>query len=255
MSSISSIQNNNNNLYSQISSGNKLNKAKNGAAELAMVQKMNMQSNGLSVGRENIGYGKAALNISDGGMSGISDYLQDIRALALRASNGLMSQSDKEDIQSQISQLTSGINDAVSQTRYNETDMLKGGDAEIPIVASSDGSVTQISKTGLSAADLGIENFDVTGDFDISAIDKAIDKVNSMRSQNGAEYNALEHAERYNAVAEENTVAAASQLGDTDIAKAMMELQKGNTLNQMSMLMQKRMMENNANRVSGLLGV
>ena len=244
------------NLYSQIASGNKLQKAKNGAAELAILQKMNAQTTGLSVGTQNTRNGISALNIADSGMSGITDYLQDIRDLSLRAMNGLMSADDKQSIQAQIDQYKQGINDTVNQSKYNETQMLSGDKEGIPIVTNSDGNVFQITKQGSSASDLGLDNYDVTREnFDLGKIDEALSKVSSNRSQVGEETNGLEHVAKVNEISEENTVAAASRIGDTDLASAMMNLQQQNTLNQAGIMMQRREMETQAARVNGLLGM
>lgn len=69
--------------------------------------------------------------------------------------------------------------------------------------------------------ELGIADFDVTGDFDISDIDKALEKVNAGRSKVGAQTNVLEYAYNYNTNARMNTIGAKSRLEDLDYPKPM----------------------------------
>ena len=73
--------------YGKFASGKKVNRAADGAAELAIIQKQETQTRSYKVGENNIGVAKDMLNVADGAMSGITDYLQKIRELGVRASN------------------------------------------------------------------------------------------------------------------------------------------------------------------------
>ena len=73
--------------YGKFASGKKVNRAADGAAELAIIQKQETQTRSYKVGENNIGAAKDMLNVADGAMSGITDYLQKIRELGVRASN------------------------------------------------------------------------------------------------------------------------------------------------------------------------
>lgn len=73
--------------YGKFASGKKVNRAADGAAELAIIQKQETQTRSYKVGENNIGAAKDMLNVADGAMSGIADYLQKIRELGVRASN------------------------------------------------------------------------------------------------------------------------------------------------------------------------
>ena len=73
--------------YGNLASGNKLQSAADGAAELTIAEQQNTQITGYQVGANNMQSGKEVLNISDAAMGSVNDYLQRIRELALQASN------------------------------------------------------------------------------------------------------------------------------------------------------------------------
>ena len=101
-------------------------------------------------------------------------------------------------------------------------------------------------------ADLGLENFDVTGDFDITKIDDALSQVNSTRSSIGAKTNALEYGINYNYQASEAATSAQSRLEDLDIEKAVTEQKKKETLNNYQLMMQRRQREDEENNTRRL---
>ena len=90
------------NSYSHLSSGKRINSAADDASGLAIAKKMQWQETGLSVGAQNAKAGIGVLNVADGALSGVTDYLQRIRELALKSMNGTNSASDKEIYQSEI---------------------------------------------------------------------------------------------------------------------------------------------------------
>ncbi len=236
-------------LYGQISSGNKLTSAAMGAAELAISEKQNSQIKGYDAATNNLASGKDLLNISDAALSGVTDYLQRIRELALQASNSaLMSDDDIAGIQGEIDQMKQGIADIASQTQYNAQNLLNGsrpGGFQI----ASDGNGNSVSiHDGVNSTlkALGIADFDVTKDFDLDTIDNALNKVSSMRSRGGAQSNRLDHAISFNSYASYNTTASRSRIADTDYGKAITELNKQQTLQTYSLMMQKRKMQDEA---------
>ena len=239
MSDVSSVSSSSN-IYGQIASGSALTSAADGAAELAIAEKEETQSTGLSVGADNMASGIDLSNIEDAALSSISDYLQRIRELAVQASNDLYSDTDKSAIQDEIEQLKQGISDVASQTTYNTKNLLDGSNSNIQIATDSNGNSTSVSGYDATLEALGIADFDVTGDFDISTIDNALEAVTSTRSAIGAKTNALEYGINYNTNAALETTSAQSRLEDLDIAKAVSEKKKKETLEQYQLMMQRR---------------
>lgn len=240
-----------NNIYGQLASGNRLTSAAVSPSDLAISEKMGSQAGGLTQGASNIKDGISALNISDGALSGISDSLQRIHELSLKASNGLLSQEDKGAIQSEISGLLKGIDDIANNTEFNTKKLLNNEDS-ISIASNPDGSGSTISNVDSTVKALGLDGYDVTGNFDISKVTDALSKVSSYRSSVGASTNALESAYRQNNNTVENVIASKSKIADLDMPKAISEMKKKEMLTTMQFMMQKRRQEEQINNNSRL---
>ena len=106
--------------YATVSGGGAFTSAAQDAAGLAIDKKTETQTRELDQGKENLKDAKSMLNVEDGALDGITDYLQNIRELALRAGNATMSDEDKQYIQGQIDQYLQGIDDIAKQTTFNE---------------------------------------------------------------------------------------------------------------------------------------
>ena len=252
--SISSISNQTNrNLYrnyQSLSSGKRINKAADDAAGLAIAQKLKSQSNGFDVGGRNAATSQDMLKVADGALDSITDSLQRIRDLSLQASNFIYTDSDRGAIQAEIDQLKQSISDTASQTQFNAKNILDGSMGSSHVASGADGSGMDIQMLNTVLQALGIEDFDVTsGDFDISAIDDALDKVSSARSSMGASSNRLDSVMAYNANASYNLTASRSKLEDQDYAKGVSELKKNQLLETFQKMMQRKRVENENGRV------
>ena len=237
--------------HEKLSSGKKVNRAADDPAVLAIIQKQLATTNGYQAGRDNLQSGLSASRIADAGMSGVTDYLQDIRELSLRASNGLMSQDDKVAIQNEIDQLKQGINDTVKQTKFNETDLLSS-DSSISIATGGDAS-SSLSTVNASSATLGIENFSVLENFNIADLDNAMSKVSEARSKVGAEANGFEHSINSNDIAAENLAAATSRMQDTEYGAAISGLRQSQTMDSFRNMMQVQLQSNQQNQMMRIM--
>ena len=210
-------------------------------AEKAIEQKAISQAGGLQAGSENVKAGEALTKISDGAQSQITDYLQSIRELAVKASNGLASASDKADYQSQIDNYMKGINDIAGTAKYNETKLLNGSMDNIDIVTDGNKTTIGISGSNSLIKELGIEGFDVRKNFDINKIDEALKKVSDQRALNGAQANALSAQDAYNQTAIYNTYASSSIKDELqEMVDQYNNNKQGQLLDSMKMMMQKR---------------
>lgn len=249
MSSISNVSGSS--YYSQIASGVKLQSAADGASELAIAEKENAQINGLNMGERNAEDGRSLLNVADGAMGGIADNLQRIRELAVQASNtAILSDEDRQMIQDEVEQLKQGISDIANNTEFNKKNLLDGSYQDGFIASGPNGSGMMLNIGDSTLKTLGIEDFDVTGDFSIQTIDDALSKVSSNRSVIGAQSNALDHTISYNSQASINLTSAVSRLEDADIAKVASELNKQKLLQSYQLLMQKKQQEQERQRFS-----
>ncbi len=229
------------NSYSHLSSGKRINSAADDASGLAIAKKMQREETGLSVGAQNAQAGIGVLNVADGALSGVTDYLQRIRELALKSMNGTNSASDKEIYQNEINQLKEGIQSIAKDTSLNEQKLLDGSMADMGLATNPNGGGMKIQMVNSTLEALGIADFDVTSDnFSLDAIDNAMKIVSSERSKLGASTNRLEHTYNYNTSAALEQLGSRSRLEDLDVAKAVSEKQKNDLLFEYSIMMQKK---------------
>lgn len=226
----------------QIASGKKINSASDDAAGLAIVNKINSNSNAQKVNAENDRSGINAMNIADGALGGITDYLDRIKELSVKASNGLLSQSDKQAIQNEIDENIKGIDQITGTAQFNTKKLLTGED--MSIASSPDGSGINVGVGVATSEALGLKGYSVMGDFDMSVIDDALERVSSMRSSAGASTNSLEYAYNYSRLSAENLDSASSRIEDVDVAKAISEQKKNSLLEQYRVMAQKKQTEN-----------
>ena len=255
--SISSISNvSRRNLYQnyrQLASGKRINSAADDAAGLSIAEKLRTQRNGYDVGRRNAATSKDMVNVAEGGLSTITDSLQRIRELGVQASNtAIYGDSERNAMQQEIDQLKQSISDAAKNTTFNTMNLLDGKMGTSHVASGPDGSGMEINMPDSTLAALGIEELDVTGDFDLSVIDNALDKVSSSRSELGATSNRLDYTMNYNSYASLNTTAAGSRIEDLDFPKAISDMKKNNLLEEYRLMMQKKREEENG-RVVQLL--
>lgn len=239
--------------YGKFASGKKINSAADGAAELSIIQKEDAQIRGQKAGENNIQSAKDMLNVADGAMSGITEQLQRMRELAVQASNtAIMTDADRSAIQAEIDQLKQGISDISNQTTFNTKELLDGTYDKFQIATDANGNAKTVNAVNTTLQELGIEDFDVTKDFDVQAIDDALAKVSEGRSKVGAQTNALEFAYNNSTNTRLNHTTGKSRLEDLDIPKAISDLKKKQTLQEYMLFMQKKRQEDEVNRARSL---
>lgn len=235
--------------FTALSSGSKINSAADNAANLAISNKLQAQSKGLSVASSNAKTGQDLLKVADGALSTIQDSLQRIRELSVKAGNGIYSASDLQSIQKEIDGLKQDIQGAAKGTNFNTKKLLDGSIADLDLAVNPQGSSKRIQMADSTLETLGIADYDVTGKFDIKTIDDAIQIVSEARGSMGAQSNALEHVVRANDNINYNTVNAISRITDTDYAEEITEQKKNQVLDQYKIFSQKARMQN----MSGVL--
>ncbi len=113
----------------KLSSGYRINRAADDAAGLSISEKMRKQIRGLSQASTNAEDGVSAVQTAEGALTEVHSMLQRMNELAVQASNGTNSETDRDAIQSEIDQLTTEIDRVAETTKFNETYLLKGGDS------------------------------------------------------------------------------------------------------------------------------
>ena len=147
----------------KLSSGYRINRAADDAAGLSISEKMRKQIRGLDQASTNAEDGVSAVQTAEGALTEVHSMLQRMNELAVQASNGTNSQTDRDAIQSEIEQLTTEIDRVAETTKFNETYLLKG---------DADGATKTIN---LEAHDAGLKgalknNGDGTATFTMDAL-------------------------------------------------------------------------------------
>ena len=110
----------------RLSSGYKINHAKDNAAGLAIARRMNAQVRGLSVAEQDAKDGESVVEIADGALAEVHDMLQRMSELAIKATNGTMSDNDRAIVQDEIDQLQQEITRIGETTEYNSQKLFDG---------------------------------------------------------------------------------------------------------------------------------
>ena len=145
----------------KLSSGYKINRAADDAAGLSISEKMRKQIRGLTQASANAQDGISTVQTAEGALTEVHDMLQRMNELAVKAANGTQSESDRQDIQSEIDQLVTEIDRVSTTTKFNETYLLKG--------RNTDGTMAKLAYT-TAKANLGdvAANIDVNGAFTVA---------------------------------------------------------------------------------------
>ena len=230
--------------YRQLSTGKKINSAADNAAGLAIAEKLLRQKNGYDVGTRNAGTASDMLKVSDGALSSITDSLQRIHELGLQASNTAVYGDDElSSIQQEIDQLKDQISSVASNTQFNGKTLLDGSAGGLHVASGPDGSGSTLNMPNSALEALGIADFDVTKNFDLSVIKDAINKVSDSRSSLGAQSNALDHVMNFNQYASQQAAASNSRIEDLDYGSAVSDLKKQQILDAYRLNMQRRVNE------------
>ena len=126
---LSNVQNSLNTTYNRLSSGLRINSAKDDAAGLQIADRLTSQINGLNQGNRNANDGIALAQTIEGGLDEISNMLQRIRTLAVQSANGTLGDDDRKAIQSEADSLTAEIDRIAKQTTFGGKTILAGYDA------------------------------------------------------------------------------------------------------------------------------
>lgn len=249
----------------RISSGFKINSAKESPNGIAASEKMRVQIRGLQIAQRNAQDGMSMLQSADGALENIQSMLLRVRELTIQA-GGATNENDRSAIKSEINQMIDGIDDAFKNSEFNGKSILNCSEAgkthEKMAIGSNVGEVIDIPVYHLTTSKLGdgskklssLKTDDLKedniGSF-LSVIDGSVDKISEVRGKYGALCNRFEGT--YNEVTEihDTIVGTESKIRDTDVAEAMMNLARDNILIEAghAMLVQSNKLPQDALRV------
>ncbi len=141
----------------RLSSGLRVNSAKDDAAGLAIAERMNTQIRGLNVAARNANDGISLAQTAEGALGKVGDMLQRMRELAVQSSNATNSSDDRKALQAEVTQLRDEIDRVAKTTNFNGSKLLDGSfsAATFQVGANSGENITVAALTNSSAAGLG----------------------------------------------------------------------------------------------------
>jgi flagellin len=158
---LSSSQTSLNNSIQRLSSGLRINSAKDDAAGLAIASRMTSQINGLNQAARNANDGISLAQTAESALGQIGDNLQRMRDLSVQAANGSLSDDDRKGVQKEIGQLKSEIDRVANQTSFNGTKLLDGtnGGFSFQVGADANQTIAVDSLTDTRSAALGTSKY------------------------------------------------------------------------------------------------
>ena len=240
--------------YSRLSSGRRINSAKDDAAGLAISDRMNSQMHGINQALRNANDGISLAQTADGALAESTNILQRMRDLSLQASNGMYNSADRASMNAEFSQLQSELDRIAETTTFNGKNILNGSmTSGVSFQVGSGANETiNVAIDGATQSDLGTNSLNlmtaVAAQNSLSAIDEAIGRVSSNRGELSAVQNRFESSISNLGNAYENIASSKSRVADADYASEMSNLVKNRILQQAGIAVQTQ-----ANQSAGLL--
>ena len=236
----------------RLSSGLRVNSAKDDAAGLAIAERMSTQVRGLSVAARNANDAISMAQVGEGALGSVANLLQRMRELSVQAANGTNNSTDRESLNNEFVQLAQEATRTLSGTQFNS----------LKVLASTQSATFQIGANGATDIDqITVDSFDWTGKTGITdvlgsalltgtgvpamqisamtaaqstigGIDKALDEINAQRATFGAIQNRFENVIANAQVAIENQSAARARIMDADYAVETSNLSRAQILQQ-----------------------
>ncbi len=260
----------------RLSTGLRVNSAKDDAAGLAIAERMNAQVRGMNVAQRNANDAISLAQTGESALGKIGDMLQRMRELAVQSANATNSSSDRSALQDEFTELQNEITRTANTTRFNGQSVLTTSssfdfqiganattDDQVSISGvnvlgtgtasgTNDGSLATVAGTGISISTVGTRG-SVSGAADFEAyaagtegtgalgaieqIDFALAQVNTARSSFGAAQNRFESIISNLQVAGENQAAARSRIMDADFASETASMTRAQVLQQAGVAM------------------
>jgi flagellin len=230
----------------RLSSGLRVNSAKDDAAGLAIAERMNAQVRGLTVGIRNAGDGISLAQTAEGALGSVTEAMQRMRELAVQSANATNGTEDRASLDAEFQDLGEEIGRILAGTEFNGTAILAGGAGAQAFQIGPNNTANDritVTTTNMSTdTDItAVTGTDVTTSANamaaIDLIDTALDTINSERATLGAVQSRIEIAVRSLEATRENTAAARGRIMDADFAAETANLTRAQILQQAGVAM------------------
>lgn len=226
----------------KLSSGERITRAADDAAGLAISEKLKANIRSLGQAKRNAGDGISLIQTAEGGLSEVSNIVIRLRELAMQTASDTVGDTEREFSNIEFQQLKNEIERISQSAEFNGRKLLdgSGGIAEIQVGIGNDAFNDRISYDGSKIAstlqDLGIGGELVadkeSSQLALSKLDDALVKINGNRAELGALQNRLQSVTNSIGISEENLSAANSRIRDVDVASESAKLARSNILAQ-----------------------
>ena len=224
----------------KISSGKKINSAKDNPLKIEQSENFRMQIRALEMANKNLQDSTSMIQVADTAMGTISEALIRMKELTVQAANEVTNEADRKLIQDEIDVLRSHIDDTAKNTEFNGNKLLVNGNVtdnskpdyvEMQIGANVGDSIG-IPFFNVSAETLGLDKLDEVNDATkaLNSIDEALKDVNGCRAKYGAVQNRLENSIEITSSSSYIYEKSSSDINDADIALEMAEIARTSIL-------------------------
>lgn len=236
----------------RLSTGLRINSAADDPSGLAISERMRSQIRGLKQAQNNVQDACSMLQTGEGALQQTTDILHRMKELTVKAQNsGVLSESDKDAISTELSMLRDEIDRIAKTTTFNGKHLLDGSLSDdnpaIFQIGASSSEYDQLSVTIDDMSSIGLSQEPGRFSIDISTrdatnqtlknIEYALSKVTLQRTKLGATQNRLEYTMNNLETTEENLTAAESRIRDADMAEEIINYTKSAMLSQVAMAM------------------
>lgn len=233
----------------RLSSGSRINSAKDDAAGLQISNRLTSQINGLNVAMRNANDGISMSQTAEGALQESTNILQRMRELTLQAANGSNSQDDLNSLQEEMTSSLAELDRIATTTSFGTTKLLDGSSAaaiafQVGSEGTADDQITIDLQEGFDSTTLAVNTIDVSGagaapvyaqaslETDLGLIDDALQTIDSKRAELGAAQNRFESTISNLQNISENVSASRSRIMDTDFASETANLTKNQIMQQ-----------------------
>jgi flagellin len=216
----------------RLSSGLRVNSAKDDAAGLAIADRMNAQIKGINVAVRNANDGISLAQTAEGALATVTDVLQRMRELAVQAQNGTNGTSDRANLDTEFQQLSQEITRISQQTKFNGTAVVgSGAGAQTFQVGANNGDTLTITTSQVTTVSGGLTTAALASTA-VSDIDAALNTITTNRATYGAAMSRFEFAISNLQISGENQQAARGRIMDADFAQETASLSRSQILQQ-----------------------
>jgi len=224
--------------FNRLSSGLRINSAKDDAAGLALSESMRMQVRSYNVAERNANDGISMAQTAEGALGEVSNVLGRLRELATQGASGSITSADRDYLGTEFTSLQSEITRILTSTKFNGRQLLQNAQSAVKFQVGINNTTSDrimvtfgaISLTTMVGASTKVSGSAGNSQSALNVIDSALTKVSQARARFGAAMNRFEITSSNVQTARLNLTAATSRIRDVDVAEETSTLSRSQVL-------------------------